>query len=108
MILCLGTTPAFQRTMIFTKVTIDGVNRAIEVRQTASGKSINVARTLHTLGAPALAMGFLGGDTGKFMREDLDRAGIAHDFVCVGPATRTCTTAIDQTSGTATELIQEP
>ena len=43
MILCLGTTPTVQRTMTFAKLNIDAVNRAIEVKQTASGKSINVA-----------------------------------------------------------------
>jgi 1-phosphofructokinase family hexose kinase len=108
MILCLGTTPTVQRTMIFQRLTLNAVNRAMEVRQTASGKSLNVARTLHTLGRDPLACGFLGGDTGKFMRQDLDGCGIAHDFVSVAPPTRTCTTVIDRAAATATELIEEP
>src|SRR5689334_17346200 len=107
MILCLGTTPTVQRTMTFAKLTIDAVNRAIEVRESASGKSLNVARVLHTLGEDPLATGFLGGDTGQFIREDLSRSGIAHDFVTVRPRTRTCMSVIDQSVGTATELIQE-
>lgn len=107
MIVCLGTTPTVQRTMTFARVEIDAVNRAAAVRQFASGKSINVARVLHVLGQPALATGFLGGDTGRFVRADLDAAGIAHDFVDVEPSTRLCLTVLDESNRTATELIEE-
>src|SRR3954452_5996785 len=107
MILCLGTTPTVQRTMTFERLSLDNVNRAAEVLETASGKSLNVARVAHTLGEPVLATGFAGGDSGAFLREDLTRAGIAHDFVTVEPKTRTCVTAIDRANKTATELIQE-
>jgi tagatose 6-phosphate kinase len=107
MILCLGTTPTVQRSMTFDRLQVDGVNRARAVYESASGKSINAARVVHTLGEPVLATGFLGGDTGTFVRRDLDATGIAHDFVTVRPKTRVCVTAIDQASGTATELIEE-
>lgn len=107
MILCLGTTPTVQRTMTFRRVAIDDVNRATGISQYASGKSINAARVLHALENEVLAIGFLGGDTGKFMRADLDHAGIAHDFLEVGAATRLCITVIDEEGGTATELIEE-
>jgi tagatose 6-phosphate kinase len=107
MILCLGTTPTVQRTMTFPRLRIDDVNRAISVAEYASGKSINAARVLHSLGKEVLASGFLGGDTGKFIRADLDRAGIPHDFLEVVPATRLCITLVDEEAGTATELVQE-
>jgi tagatose 6-phosphate kinase len=107
MILCLGTTPTVQRTMTFRRLAIDEVNRAVSVSQYASGKSVNAARVLHTLGKEVLATGFLGGETGKFMRSDLDRSGIAHDFLEVTPPTRLCITLIDEEAGTATELIEE-
>ena len=107
MILCLGTTPTVQRTMTFEQLTLNAVNRAATVRESASGKSLNVARTLHTLGQAVLAIGFLGGDGGQLIRADLDRAGIAHDFVAVTPKTRTCTTVIDHATGTVTELVEE-
>jgi tagatose 6-phosphate kinase len=107
MILCLGTTPAVQRTMTFERLQLDGVNRAHHVAQTASGKSINVARVARTLGAPVTASGFIGGDAAAFIRKDLDAAGVPHDFAEVEPTTRTCVTLIDQAAGTATELIEE-
>ena len=109
MILCLGTTPTVQRTMSFARLTVDDVNRAKSVRQFASGKSVNAARVLKALGEPCVATGLLGGDSGKFMREDLDRVGIAHDFVDTSPtATRLCLTLLDESDHTATELIEEP
>ena len=107
MIVCLGTTPALQRTMEFARLDLDAVNRAAVTSQHASGKSINVARVLHTLGESSLATGFLGGDTGAAVRADLDVAGIAHDFVTVPAPTRVCVTVIDRSASTATELVEE-
>jgi len=107
LIICLGTTPAVQRTMTFEHVVIDDVNRAIQTRQYASGKPINAARVLHTLGRRPLACGFVGGETGAFIRRNLDEISLAHDFVEVAPATRICVTMVDRSAGTATELIEE-
>lgn len=107
MILCLGTTPTIQRTMAFERLKLDAVNRAADVRESASGKSINVALTLRTLGEEVLATGFLGGESGRFMRRQLDGAKISHEFIEVGPPTRTCVTVLDRATGVATELVEE-
>ncbi|MGE5611693.1 MAG: 1-phosphofructokinase family hexose kinase, partial [Bacillota bacterium] len=107
MILCLGTTPAVQRTMIFKQLTLSNVNRAIEVLETPAGKSINVARILTVLGERALAIGFWGGDRGEQLRRDLDTAGVPHDFVTVKANTRMCITVIDQGGDVHTELVEE-
>lgn len=107
MILCLGTTPTVQRTMVFDRLSIDAVNRAVEVHETASGKSINVARVLRALGRQALATGFLGGQRGRFIRSALGQIDIAHDFIEVDPPTRLCVTAVDRFGATATELVEE-
>lgn len=93
--------------MTFEGVTIDGVNRAVEVQEYASGKSPNVARVLRTLGADPLEVGFEGGERGRLLVEDLTRAGIRCDFVNIPAQTRLCTTVIDRSNGTATELVEE-
>jgi tagatose 6-phosphate kinase len=93
--------------MTFANLTIDAVNRATEVAEYASGKNINAARVAKTIGEEVVATGFLGGIRGQLIRDDLDRAGIAHDFVDVAPNTRMCTTVIDRSGDTATELIEE-
>lgn len=107
MILCLGTTPVLQRSMVFDRVQADGVNRAIEVRDYASGKSVNVAKVLRALGEDPLAVGFAGGDRGAALLRDLDAMGVRHAFVTVAAPTRQCVTVIDRSAGTATELVEE-
>ena len=107
MIVCLGTTPVLQRSMVFDRVTPDGVNRATAVYDYASGKSPNVARVLHTLGEPVTVVVFAGGDRGAAFLRDLDAAGIVHGFVNVAAPTRQCVTVIDRSAGTATELVEE-
>jgi tagatose 6-phosphate kinase len=96
-----------QRTMVFDRLRLDSVNRAAEVHETASGKSLNVVRVLHALGDECVAGGFVGGDSGRFIRDELDRAGVPHDFVTVAPKTRTCVTILDRASGETTELVEE-
>jgi len=103
----LGTTPSVQRTMIFDHLHIDDVNRAQSVAQHAAGKSVNAVRVAKAIGANPIATGFLGGDTGQFMRKYLDEKGIRHDFVEIASPTRLCVTVLDQSTHTATELIEE-
>lgn len=106
-ILCAGTTPAVQRTMRFRRLAVDHVNRATEVLESPAGKSVNVAQVLATLGKGVIATGFLGGDSGRFIGDQLQRRGVTLDFVEVPFPTRTCTTAIDIEQGTTTELVEE-
>lgn len=107
MILCIGTTPTMQRTMRVQRLLIDEVNRAMSVHEHASGKSVNVARVLGVLGEAALAAGFAGGRRGQALLQDMTRAAVPHDFVQTAQETRLCTTIIDQSAGTATELVEE-
>jgi tagatose 6-phosphate kinase len=107
MILCLGTTPVYQRSMTFDHVMLDRVNRARQVSDYASGKSLNAARVIHAMGKPVLATGFVGGSRGRALCGDMDSAGIPHDFVMVNSQTRQCVTVIDRSTGTATELVEE-
>ena len=107
MILCVGTTPVLQRSMTFEQLRIDQVNRALEVNEYASGKAINVARVAHTLGENSLVTGFLGGDSGSFIRADLAARGVANDFVPVTRPTRMCITVLDRHTNHATELVEE-
>ena len=107
MILCLGPTPAVQRAMVFRRLAVDGVNRAAATIDGAGGKSVNVAKVLHALGESPLAMGFLGGERGAWLRSHLAQRGIAMKFVPVPAETRQCVTALDESSGTSTELVEE-
>lgn len=107
MILCIGTTPAAQRVMLFPKLAIDEVNRAVISLDGAAGKSVNVAKVLRALGERPLATGFLGSGRGKEIRAALESRGIELDFIEVPASARLCITVIDQSTGSVTELVEE-
>ncbi len=107
MILCIGTTPAAQRVMVFQRLTLDAVNRAAVTMDGIAGKSINVVKVLKTLGEDPLATGFLGGPRGEAIRDALATARIQADFVAVSAPTRQCITVIDESAGSITELVEE-
>jgi len=107
MILCIGTTPAAQRVMIFRTFTLDAVNRAVTTLDGAAGKSINVAKVLKALGEHPVATGFVGGDRGEEIRRLLAAQRIEMDFVQVAARTRQCITILDKAAGTHTELVEE-
>ena len=107
MILCIGTTPAMQRVMVFRQLRLDAVNRAFQTLDGAAGKSINVAKVLRVLGEHPVAVGFLGGDRGQNLRAILEAKGIEMDFITVTARTRQCVTVIDEAAGTHTELVEE-
>ena len=60
-VLCLGLTPAVQRTLVFERFAPGEVNRAVESHQTSAGKAVNTAVALAALGTPACVTGFNGG-----------------------------------------------
>src|SRR5690242_7031104 len=107
MILCIGTTPALQRVMIFGHLALDSVNRASKTLDGVAGKSINVAKVLHVLGGRPSATGFLGAERGLEIAKEFESRGIPNEFVIVSGRTRQCVTVIDQSTGAITELVEE-
>jgi tagatose 6-phosphate kinase len=106
-ILCIGPTPASQRVLVFRNLALDTVNRAETTLDGIAGKSVNVAKVLKALGENPIATGFIGGDRGPIIQSALKQLGIVTRFVKVAPETRQCTTVIDESAGTNTELVQE-
>jgi len=98
--------PAWQKTLIFQKLQPGAVNRACCVSECGGGKGINVARVLRNLGFPVAVAGFIGGDPGRHLYEELQQSG-AGDFTvaCQNP-TRCCYTIVDNATAQATELIE--
>ena len=107
MILCIGTTPAAQRVMIFPKLMFNAVNRAVTTLDGPAGKSINVAKVLKAMGEQPVTTGFLGGDRGKYLQAALMEKGIESNFLTVSTPTRQSITVIDESAGTHTELVEE-
>lgn len=96
-----------QRTLLLERLVPGGVNRAREARVTAAGKPVNVARAICALGGRSLLLTLLGGDPGRFVAGELQRAGVPCEPVWSDDApTRTCTTLVPD-GGPVTELVEE-
>lgn len=107
MVLCLGLSPALQRTMVFKQVQVNQVNRVRQVTLSAAGKSLNTARALAALGVECTATGFNGGHNGELITSFLQEYGVDSALTAMRAETRICTTLIDETSGSVTELVEE-
>ncbi|HVM61141.1 MAG TPA: hexose kinase [Verrucomicrobiae bacterium] len=105
MILVVGLSPAWQRTLVFEKLVMGKVNRARRVSATASGKGVNVARVASILGADAKLLTVAGGARGRLLLAALRREGLALDAVMVEGETRICQTLLSD--GPTTELVEE-
>ncbi|WP_208560693.1 1-phosphofructokinase [Marinilactibacillus kalidii] len=64
------------------------VNRIQKDRKFPGGKGINVSRILSQLSIENKALGFIGGFTGKFIEDALEKEAIKTDFVQVDEDTR--------------------
>jgi 1-phosphofructokinase family hexose kinase len=89
MIYTVTLNPALDRELTVPAIEYDAVLRATEVRIDYGGKGFNVSRALCALGERSVALGFLGGVTGRRFVEGLPNLGIAVDFVEIKDETRT-------------------
>ena len=64
------------------------VNRTTGERLAVGGKGVNVSLALKELGEDTLALGFVAGFTGKFIREKVAALGLNHDFIEVAGQSR--------------------
>lgn len=81
-----------------------GIHVAAAVRRVAGGKGNNVARVLARLGVRVAATGFAGGAAGRFIQDELRRAGVVPEYVEVAGESRTCYAFTDPETGVVTEL----
>lgn len=90
-------------------VTVDcfvpgGINRVVSVRRDPGGKGINVAKMVRRLGGDTLALGIVGGENGAYIRNQLSKMGIPHDFIYREESTRTNYKIMDSRLRNTTEL----
>jgi 1-phosphofructokinase family hexose kinase len=72
-----------------------GINRPAAVHDRPGGKGLNVARTLHALGADVLVTGLVGGITGTAVAAALSESGVRTAFTPVCGTTRRTFTVVD-------------
>ena len=74
MIVTVTLNPTLDKTLSVPALRPGEVHRARFLRQDIGGKGINVSRALAALGVASIPIGFLGGATGRAMRDGLAAA----------------------------------
>jgi tagatose 6-phosphate kinase len=105
MILVVGLSPAWQRTLVFEELVPGKVNRTARASETASGKGVNVARVASILGTDVKLLTVAGGKRGQLLNVQLKRQKLHARVVPVKTETRICQTLISR--DTTTELVEE-
>jgi 1-phosphofructokinase/tagatose 6-phosphate kinase len=100
-------TPTLQKTLVFSGLIPDRVNRTGEYRLDASGKGINVSRVLTQLGEKCIHLTQLGGIFKDLFLELCGQDKINVEWVDSLSPVRFCYTLIDKGEGTVTELVEE-
>lgn len=107
MIYTVTLNPALDKTVEIPSLTIDSVNRITAMRTDPGGKGINVSKVIDKLGGKSVAVGILGGGTGRAIQSALDAMNLESDFRFVEGETRTNLKIVDPVSHTNTD-INEP
>ena len=107
MIYTVTLNPALDKTVTVPGLTVDEVNRIVEVREDPGGKGINVSKVIAKLGGKSCALALLGGTVGEKIKGMLERDGIDVWAFEVQGETRTNLKVVDPKHDTHTD-INEP
>lgn len=107
MILAVALNPALDVTHHVARVEWSALNRPLEVHARPGGKGLNVARTLHSLGARTRVLGFAGGFTGSAVAAGLAELGVPASFTTITGETRR-TFAVTDAHRSQVALFSEP
>jgi 1-phosphofructokinase/tagatose 6-phosphate kinase len=104
LVVCMN--PTFQKTLCFSAIVPNTVNRTEEHRLDIAGKGFNVCRILTQLGKRALHLTQLGGDLRPFFLKTCAADGVPVHWVESYSPIRFCYTLIEK-NGAVTELVEE-
>ncbi len=107
MIITLTPNPSVDRTLQIEQIRFNEILRTHDARVDWGGKGFNVSRALRILDQNSLALGWVGGGTGRMLEDGLHKLGIQTDFVWVEEDTRTNTVA-KETGGEWFIRLNEP
>lgn len=106
MITILTFNPSVDRMYRVSELNIGQVQRVKTSNATAGGKGLNVTKVCKILGEDPLAMGFLGGFNGEYIKNELEKLEIRSKFTYINQETRNCLNIIDDNL-TSTEFLEK-
>lgn len=95
MITVITFNPSIDRMYRVNNINIGEVQRVVSKNATAGGKGLNVAKVCKILKENPLAMGFLGGFNGEFIKNELRKLDIQNKFTKIEQETRNCLNIIE-------------
>ncbi|MFK9093011.1 tagatose-6-phosphate kinase [Bacillus salipaludis] len=104
MILAVTMNPSVDISYSLAEFKLDDVNRVEQVRKTAGGKGLNVARVIRQMDEDVLATGVLGGTLGDYIIQELSNTEIASDFLKINQESRNCIAILHD--GQQTEILE--
>ena len=104
MIITVTLNPAVDTTIEVDDIQLGKVNRVKHKRKDPGGKGINVSKVIKALNEDTTALGFIGGETGKFIKGALDLYKIPNDFVEVNSETRENIKIVDAKNMSFTDI----
>lgn len=107
MILTVTLNPAVDRTVYINHFKPGEVNIIEKVIKDPGGKGINVSRFMQINDKETLALGFIAGASGEWIRRKLDTLNIPHAFTVIEGETRTNEKVVSLDSGSTTDLNEK-
>lgn len=105
MILTVTMNPSIDMSYPIEHLKIDDVNRVSSVDKTAGGKGLNVSRVIALMGKSVTATGMIGGHFGEYIKDQLTKDNIKHNFFQIDQESRN-SIAILHDGGNQTELLE--
>lgn len=107
MILTVTLNPAVDKTIYINNFKSGEVNKVEYSVKDPGGKGINVSKVIHNLDCKTTSMGFIGGESGNYIRESLIQMGINEMFTQIDSNTRTNIKVVDLVSGITTDINEK-
>ncbi|MGG2092535.1 tagatose-6-phosphate kinase [Bacillus sp. S13(2024)] len=104
MILAITMNPSVDISYPIRDFKLDDVNRVGNVRKTAGGKGLNVARVVKQMGEDVLATGVIGGTIGDYIIQELTKSDIRNHFYKINQESRNCIAILHD--GKQTEILE--
>ncbi|MCI8660054.1 MAG: 1-phosphofructokinase family hexose kinase [Lachnospiraceae bacterium] len=106
MIRVIGLNPVIDRTYYIEDFCVGTKFYEIPPRADVGGKGINVARVLRMMGEPCVLYGFVGGNNGRLVEEEMDACHVEFRAFHTEGETRTTINIIDNRNGRETEITE--
>ena len=107
MITCVAPSPSIDRLFEVERLQPGEIHRPTQFVQVAGGKGLNAARAAAALGAEVHAVALLGGQSGRWIADELGRLGLPFVAASCEGETRSCLSVADEESASLTEFYEE-